>query len=163
MIGRTISHYQIVDKIGQGGMGVVYKAHDVRLNRPVALKFLRAEALSEAGRKRFVREAQNAAALNHPNICTIYEIDNCDDETFLSMAWLDGENLSERIRNKPLSVIEATDFARQIARGLEAAHQQGIVHRDIKKREYYHHARWLDQNSRFWFGRGMRSRTRFSR
>lgn len=132
MIGRTISHYKIVDKIGQGGMGVVYKAHDVRLDRPVALKFLRDESLSEADRQRFVREAQNAAALNHPNICTIYEIDNCDGETFLSMAWLDGENLAERIRSKPLSVIEATEIARQIASGLEAAHQQGIVHRDIK-------------------------------
>jgi serine/threonine protein kinase/tetratricopeptide (TPR) repeat protein len=132
MIGRTISHYKIVDKIGQGGMGVVYKAHDVRLDRPVALKFLRDESLSEADLQRFVREAQNAAALNHPNICTIYEIDTCDDETFLSMAWLDGENLAQRIRSKPLSVIEATEFARQIASGLEAAHQQDIVHRDIK-------------------------------
>ena len=132
MIGRTVSHYKIVDKIGQGGMGVVYKARDNRLNRHVALKFLRAEALVEADRKRFVQEAQNAAALNHPNICTIYEIDDCDGETFLSMAWLDGENLTQRIHSKPLSVVEATEIARQIASGLEAAHQQGIVHRDIK-------------------------------
>ena len=132
MIGRTISHYKIVDKIGQGGMGVVYKAQDTRLNRPVALKFLRAEDLDETNRQRFLKEAQNAAALNHPNICTIYEIDHCDGETFLSMAWLEGENLAQRIQANPLSIIEATGIAKQIASGLEAAHQQGIVHRDVK-------------------------------
>ncbi len=133
MVGRTISHYKIVEKIGQGGMGVVYKAHDLRLDRPVALKFLLPEAFGlAADHHRFVREAQSSAALDHPNICTIYEIDDQDGETFISMAYLDGQSLAERIRDNPISIIEATEIARQVASGLQAAHQQGIVHRDIK-------------------------------
>jgi len=133
MIGRTISHYKIVDRIGQGGMGVVYKAHDIRLDRPVALKFLLPAVFKEpSDLHRLVQEAQNTAALNHPNICTIYEIDEQDGETFISMAYLDGQSLAQKIRTNKLSIVEATEIARQITTGLQAAHQQGIVHRDIK-------------------------------
>jgi serine/threonine protein kinase/Tfp pilus assembly protein PilF len=133
MIGRTISHYKILEKIGEGGMGVVYRALDHRLDRSVALKFLLPKALNErSDHDRFVREAQHAAALDHPNICTIYEIDEQDGETFIAMAYLNGESLAKRIRNRSLSIAEAMEIARQIACGLEAAHRQGIVHRDIK-------------------------------
>lgn len=133
MLGRTISHYRIAEKIGQGGMGVVYKAHDLRLDRPVALKFLLPDALDgESDQHRFVKEAQSSAALDHPNICTVYEIDEQDGETFISMAYVEGQNLAERIRSGPISIIEATEIARQVAAGLRAAHQQCIVHRDIK-------------------------------
>lgn len=133
MIGRTISHYKIAEQIGKGGMGVVYKAHDVRLDRAVALKFLLPDAIGDSSDiHRFVREAQNAAALNHPNICTIYEIDEREGETFISMAYLDGQDLAKKMSADPPSIIEATEIARQIAVGLEAAHRQGIVHRDIK-------------------------------
>jgi serine/threonine protein kinase len=133
MIGRTISHYKIVGLIGKGGMGVVYKAHDLRLDRAVALKFLLPDAIGDnSDRHRFVQEAQIAAALNHPNICTIYEIDEKEGEAFISMAYLDGQDLAQVIRANPPSIIEATEIARQIASGLETAHRQGIVHRDIK-------------------------------
>ena len=112
MIGRTISHYKIADKIGQGGMGVVYRAQDLRLDRPVALKFLLPAALKQAAdRQRFIREAQHAAALNSPNICTIYEIDEQDGETFIAMAFLEGQTLAEKIRDQPLSIVEATEIA----------------------------------------------------
>ncbi len=114
-------------------MGIVYRAQDLRLDRSVALKFLLPKALdNRSDHDRFIREAQHAAALDHPNICTIYEIDEKDGHTFISMAYLNGECLATRIRNNPLSIIEATEVARQIACGLEAAHMQGIVHRDIK-------------------------------
>ncbi len=132
-IGSTISHYKIVEKLGEGGMGVVYKADDTKLNRQVALKFLAEHLLSDPeAKERFLREAQAAAALHHPNVCPVHEIDEVDGKTFLAMAFLEGESLEDRIAQGPLSIKEALDIARQVAEGLEAAHEKGIVHRDIK-------------------------------
>ncbi len=133
MIGSTISHYHITEKLGEGGMGVVYKATDTKLDRPVALKFLAPHLLrDDEGRKRFAREAKAAASLDHPNICTVDEIDEADGRTFIVMAFLEGRPLSERIAAGPLKLPEALSTAIQIAEGLEAAHEKGIVHRDIK-------------------------------
>jgi serine/threonine protein kinase len=133
MIGRTISHYRITEKLGEGGMGVVYKAEDTELDRPVALKFLPAHLLGNADiRKRFEREAKAAAALHHPNICPVFEIDETEGRSFISMAFIDGESLDKKIVNGPLKLEQASDIAQQIARGLDAAHKKGIFHRDIK-------------------------------
>ena len=133
MVGTTISHYKISEKLGEGGMGVVYKATDTELNRPVALKFLTPHLLrDEEGRKRFRREAQAAAALDHPNICTVYEIGQAEDQSFIAMAYLEGRTLSKRIADGPLKLPEALSIAIQMAEGLEAAHDKGVVHRDIK-------------------------------
>jgi serine/threonine protein kinase len=133
VIGQTISHYRIVEKIGEGGMGVVYKAEDLRLGRTVALKFLAAHLLqSEDARKRFVREARAAAALDHPNICTLYEIDEFEGGAFMAMAYLEGRMLEARIAEGPLPLPLAVDIAKQVAKGLQEAHAKGISHRDIK-------------------------------
>ena len=133
MIGQTISHYRIVEKLGEGGMGVVYKAEDTRLDRTVALKFLAAHLLDdEAHKARFLREAKAAAALDHPNIATIHEIDEANGQAFLAMAYIEGPSLDKKIRQRPLKLEEALDIAIQIAQGLHAAHERGIVHRDIK-------------------------------
>ena len=133
MIGKTILHYKILEKLGQGGMGAVFKAEDTKLNRTVALKFLPANALADEGdRARFLHEAQAAAALHDPNICTVYEINEADDQVFISMAYLPGGNLKDKIERGPLTTEEILKIAAQIGRGLEAAHKKGIVHRDIK-------------------------------
>ena len=133
MIGQTISHYKITEQLGEGGMGVVYKAEDTKLERTVALKFLASHLMAnEEAAKRFTREAKAAAALDHPNICTVYEIDEADDRTFIAMAHLEGETLDKKIAAGPLSLDDALDIAVQIARGLEAAHRKSIFHRDIK-------------------------------
>jgi serine/threonine protein kinase len=133
VIGKTVSHYKIIEKLGEGGMGVVYKAEDSRLERTVALKFLSPHILGDQNdRARFVHEAKAAAALNHPNVCTIHEIDEADDQIFIAMEFVDGENLRTRLRAGPLEVNDALGIAAQIAEGLEAAHRRGIVHRDIK-------------------------------
>ena len=133
MIGQTISHYRITEKLGEGGMGVVYKAEDTKLKRFVALKFLRSDVLEdEEHKERFLREAQAAAALDHPNICTVYEIDEAEGQTFLSMAFLEGQTVKEKFKERPLKLDEALDIAIQTAQGLQAAHEKGIVHRDIK-------------------------------
>ena len=133
MIGRTISHYKIIEKIGQGGMGVVYKAKDTKLGRTVALKFLAWHAPNdEEAEKRFLREAKAAAALDHPNICTIYEVDEVDGKFFIAMAYLEGVTLDQRIAEGPLPLEEAFDVAIQITRGLLEAHSKGVHHRDIK-------------------------------
>ena len=133
MIGQTISHYRMTEKLGEGGMGIVYKAEDTKLKRPVALKFLRSDVLEdEEHKERFLREAQAAAALDHPNICTVYEINEADGQTFLSMAYLEGETVKEKIKARPLKLEEALDITIQTATGLQAAHEKGIVHRDIK-------------------------------
>ncbi len=133
MIGHTISHYKITEKLGEGGMGVVYKAEDTKLDRPVALKFLAPHLLrDDEARKRFEREAKAAARLDHPNICTVYEIDEAEGRTFIVMAFLEGRPLSERIKEGPLKLPEALSVAGQTAEGLEAAHEKGITHRDIK-------------------------------
>ncbi|MCP5112142.1 MAG: serine/threonine protein kinase, partial [bacterium] len=133
LVGRTISHYKILDEIGKGGMAVVYKAEDTKLRRAVALKFLSSETIeSEELKTRFLQEAEAAAALDHPNICTVHEIDEADGRTFLAMAFVEGESLAEKTKKRPLPLDEALDIAAQIAAGLHAAHRKGIVHRDIK-------------------------------
>jgi TolB-like protein/Tfp pilus assembly protein PilF/predicted Ser/Thr protein kinase len=133
VIGETVSHYRIINKLGEGGMGVVYKAEDTKLKRTVALKFLPAGLTRDPeARMRFVREAQAAAALNHPNICTIYEIGEDDGRTFIAMECVEGRDLRDVIREAPLALDNALDIALQIAEGLSAAHERGIVHRDIK-------------------------------
>ena len=133
MIGQTINHYKITAKLGEGGMGVVYKAEDTKLERPVALKFLASHLLqNEDARKRFRREAKAAAALRHPNVCPIHEIAEADGRTFMVLAFIEGQSLDKRIESGPVPVPQALDIARQIARGLEAAHEKDIVHRDVK-------------------------------
>ena len=133
MIGRTISHYKILEKIGSGGMGEVWKAEDLKLGRNVALKFLGAHiAASEDARRRFEREAQAAAQIDHPNICTVFDIDEVLGETFIVMPLLSAGTLQDRIGKGPLPVEQALELARQMASGLAAAHREGIVHRDIK-------------------------------
>jgi len=133
MIGKTISHYKILEKLGEGGMGVVYKAEDTKLKRLVALKFLPSSIMaSEAEKTRFVHEAQAAAALNHPNICTIHEIDEAEGRLFIAMEFVEGQSLKEKIESGPLKLDEALGIAVQVAEGLQAAHEKQITHRDIK-------------------------------
>ncbi|HLG93710.1 MAG TPA: protein kinase, partial [candidate division Zixibacteria bacterium] len=134
MIGRTVSHYKILDKLGEGGMGVVYKAQDLRLDRLVALKFLPPHlGTEEEQKKRFFQEAKAASALDHPNVCTVYEIDETPaGQIFISMAYYEGEPLNKKIEKGPLKLEEAVSIVLQIAQGLAKAHRQGIVHRDIK-------------------------------
>ena len=133
MIDRTISHYKITEPIGEGGMGFVYKAEDLKLKRTVALKFLSHQALEDQDqRARFFREAQAAAGLDHPNICTVYEVDEAAGETFIAMAYLEGQSLQDKIATGPLEIDEAVDIAQQVAQGLQAAHKKEVVHRDIK-------------------------------
>jgi serine/threonine protein kinase/TolB-like protein/Flp pilus assembly protein TadD len=132
--GRTVKHYRILERLGRGGMGVVYKAEDTRLRRPVALKFLPPESVADpVAKERFVREARAASALDHANICTVYEIGEAESgELFIAMAYYEGVTLRKRLEGAPLPVAEAIDVAEQVARGLAKAHERGIVHRDIK-------------------------------
>src|SRR5688572_9315125 len=128
MVGQTVSHYRILQKLGEGGMGVVYKAEDTKLRRTVALKFL--PPTNSENRERFLREAQAAASLNPPNICTVFEID--EEHGFLAMELIDGVSVKDKIAARPLPLEEALNTAMQACAGLAAAHEKGIVHRDIK-------------------------------
>src|SRR3954454_3588161 len=134
MEGQTISHYRVLSEIGRGGMGIVYKAEDIRLHRPVALKVLSQELTRDFDAKqRFIQEARAASALDHPNICTIHDIDESEDgRLFLGMAYYEGESLNHRLVRGALDPATAIDVAIQVAHGLTKAHEAGIVHRDIK-------------------------------
>ena len=133
MTRRTIGHYKLLDKLGSGGMGEVWKAEDTKLRRTVALKFLSTETVADHELKaRLIREAQASASLDHSNICQVFGIHEEEGQTFIAMAYIDGPSLADRSKERPLPVGEALDLAIQIAEGLQEAHEKGIVHRDIK-------------------------------
>jgi serine/threonine protein kinase len=133
VIGQTISHYRIIEKLGRGGMGEVYLAEDLRLSRKVAIKFLPADvATDERARQRLLREAKTAATLDHPNICAIYEVGEDNSHSFIVLQYIEGETLAARLKRQPLELREALAIAAQVAEALSEAHARGIIHRDIK-------------------------------
>ena len=133
LVGQTLGHYKILDQLGQGGMGVVYRAQDLKLGRQVALKVLpTGNTASEEAVERFRREARTASSLNHPNICTIYGFDEHEGQLYLAMELLDGEPLDKKLAGRPLDLKVLLDIAAQVADALDAAHTEGVLHRDVK-------------------------------
>ncbi len=133
MVGTTISHYKVLEKIGQGGMGTVYRAQDTTLDREVAIKVLPKQFTQDPQRlARFEREAKLLASLNHPNIAAIHSFEHADDVHFLVLELVPGETLAERVAKGPLPIEDALEVCRQIAEGVEAAHEKGVIHRDLK-------------------------------
>ncbi|MGH8003745.1 MAG: serine/threonine protein kinase, partial [Limisphaerales bacterium] len=131
MIGQTVSHYKILDKLGEGGMGVVYKAQDLRLDRPVALKFLPEHLSDSSAKARFIQEAKGASAINHQNIATVYDIGEVGGQSFIAMEYIEGKSVRE-LAQEGLKINQALEFGVQMAEGLAAAHKKEIVHRDLK-------------------------------
>jgi serine/threonine protein kinase len=133
MMSRTISHYEILEKLGEGGMGVVYKAQDIQLQRLVALKFLPPHVADNSDEKaRFIHEAQSASALNHPNVTTVYGIEESPEGMFIAMEYVDGRTLKQIIEEETLSIKKVLDIGIQMCEGIAMAHEKGVVHRDIK-------------------------------